>query len=605
MRNAVIKLKDVIDRDVSAREAPDVVDYLLACLTHVTNARPLFGVLNTVTDELEWTAGGAGFFSVLQSSAQNQNDDDPCVTFDTNTMTMAQLFACFKISDAELTVVLDQMHGLSPGAGMSLLQPMVGIENMSIRMVMRRRPEPFDGQVQFSLFDITPFQASAKRTQKMAQILLADMAQPLGADGGASDLLHAVVDGLEVLFALNEDAEIAAMAQNLSAQVTTISERIVAILGAFEGHYDIGHWQPDDLNPTLRPIIPVHSAPVDEWVDHRCAVMTEVDGLPAVRTSDTFALKQAYDFVQNAANVMVISPQPGRIFVLNGTVGGQSFSTVEDFVSAIRVEENSTHTAVDYFKGLSANPGLGVFAVAGQNIEVWGRPVQYGGWQAMLVADVGRGVDVRGLFHGLKNLLLHLQVLYVVHTSADVDHVRAGLKAAGRDICQRLKDLSDIACTGRRDTPPVKVTVGKWLDSVRRVAFGDGCEVLVEASDLNQVSLMAYPGEMEDTLEELVRNAIQHGAGHVHLTAMRRGHYLCISVTDDGRGMTDEKLQQLHRVLANHAYDAHLSTRKDGTGNGLLAAENVVSSFVDGHFEVAHGPQRRGVEIKISMKLVD
>ena len=597
MLDTAIKLKDVINRDVVADEAGHVVDYLLACLTHITNARPLFGVLNTATDALEWTAGGADFHDVLKQFDLEGGGSDA------NSMTLADLFACFEISETEYSVVQDQVQVLSPGAALTLLQPMRGAEGRFLRMVLRRRSEPNDDQVQFSLLDITPFQTSAKRTQDMANELLAELDQTLDSEQAASDLLLSVVDGLDRLFGLKNDAEIAAMAKDLSAKVTRVAERMVAMLQEFEGRFDTSHWQPDDLNPSLRPIIPVHAAPVSEWADFHSVVMTQIDGFPAVQGLDAFSLKQSYDFVQNDVNAMVISPRAGCIFMLNGAAGGQEFSSIEDFVRAIEVEENSTSTAVDFFASLTTKPALGLFSMAGQNVEAWGRPGLYGGWQAMLAPSTGHGVDVRGLFHGLKNLLLHLQVLYVVGTVSDIDQVREGLTDAGQKIRQRLNSLRNIARTGRRAMPMAKETVGQWLESVRHLNIGADAALLVEQSGVDEVTFMASPGVMEDTLEEVVRNAFQHGAGRVTVAAMAHGDHLCINIQDDGRGMTEEKLKQVRHVINSGDYDARLSTREDGTGNGLLAAAIAVSHFVDGRLNINHGPSGQGVEIEISMKL--
>lgn len=596
MLDAIVKLKDIVDRDVDGREAEDVVDYLLACLTHITNARPLFGVLNTSTDELEWTAGGAAFHEVLQHMERARGAGS-------DTMSMAQLFACFEISNDDWALVLQQMQGLNPGAALTMLYPMKGRGGLSFRMMLRRRHEPHGAQVQFSILDVTPFEATAQRTQDMARTLLADLAQPVENGLGASDLLLSVVDGLDDLFDLDSDLRIAAMAQTLSARVTSVATRMVTMLQEFEGRFDTSHWQPDDLNPSLRPIIPVHSAPVDAWTDHHGTVMTEVDGLPAVQGLDVFSLKQSYDFVQNAASTLVMSPRGGCIFVLNGPAGWRKISTVDDLVRALEVEENSTRTAVDFFSTLADKPSLGLFAMAGQNVEAWGRPGLYGGWQAMLAPSTSHSVDVRGLFHGLKNLLLHLQVLYVVNTKADVEQVREALGDAGHKIRDRLQDLDNISRTGRRNVALVKESVGQWLASVQRMNLSRGNALRVEAGGLDDISFMSPPGDMEDALQELVRNAFQHGARQVSIDSMTRGDHFCINIIDDGRGMTDEKLRQVRHVLSSRDYDATLSTRKDGTGNGLLAASIVVSHFVDGRLEVNPGPLGQGVEIQISMKL--
>ncbi|MFC1673469.1 hypothetical protein ACFL12_04875, partial [Pseudomonadota bacterium] len=546
MRDTIVKIRDIVGEDIAPQNARDVADYLLACLVHVTNARPLFGVLNTGTEVLEWTAGGAEFHCILS----NVTAED-ALAMDEGAMSFAQLFTLFGISEAESQGVVVQIQDLPAGASMSLLHPMEGAGDRYFRMVLRRRREPNDAQVQFSLLDITAFQSAALRTKAMAEALVDDLSAPmagdlpadlpagLAANLGARDALLGVVDGLGTLFALTSDAEIKALAQDLSTQVTRVSERMVAMLLAFESRYDTSHWQPNDLDPTLRDVIPVHSAPVSSWSELHEQIMIEVEGDPAIRGLDARALKHAYDFVTNAASTLVISPVAGRIFVLNGNRGGQDFATVEDFVRAVGVEENSTRTAVEFFSGLGEAPALGLFAVSGQNVEAWGRPGLYGGWQAMMVPSAGQGVDVRGLFHGLKNLLLHLQVLYVVNTRADVDQVRAGLGEAADKIRGRLAELQAVARTGRRRQMLVRESVGQWLAPLERIGAEAGGGVSVIGDGVGDVHFPAQPGEMEDTLEELVRNAFQHGAARVKVHALVKNNHLCIMIEDDGQNAVE------------------------------------------------------------------
>jgi len=595
MEKNIIKLKDVVNRDVSAGEAESLVDYLLACLTHVTNARPLFGVINTRTNVLEWTAGGGDFRDIFQQRAEN----DSCL----NIISLGQLFYCLGISGADLGLLQNHIKCLSADELKYVQQPMTGHLDRCFRVVLRRRRAPNDEQVQFSLLDITPFQEAVSHTQDMAKTLWADLAEPIERAPGARDLLLSVVDGLDELFALSDDEQIKPLAQDLFARVTTVNERMLALLLGFEKRYDTGHWQPDDLDPFLSPVIPVHSVPIKGWGDQHNELLTEHEGEPALIGVDAYSLKQAYDFVQHAASIFVISPTPGCIYVLNGPVGGQRFNSLEDFVLAIDVEENSTQTAIEFFRQLDEKSALGIFAIADQNQEVWGRPGLYGGWQAMLVASSGRGIDVRGLFHGLKNLLLHLQVLYVISSRADVDQVKKELADSGQKIRNRLSDLENIALTGHRQHDFDEETVAQWLSTVRQLNHKEDCDIDVTSSGVDQVSFMAPPGEMEDTLEELVRNAIQHGATAVNVGASLLDGYVCILIQDNGPGMTDDKLKQVRKVLKTGSYDATLSTRKDGTGNGLLAASHAVSNFVDGAFDIDHGPNKQGVEITISMKL--
>jgi len=596
-----IKLEDIVERPVSQEESWDVADYLLACLTHVSNARPLFGVFCTETGDLTWTAGGAEFHQLLD-----------CGELDGEISRFAPLMAAFGIDAQEIDLIVQDANQLSPGAAMTVMKPLPGIDGKRFRVVMRRRLVPRKHQVQFSIFDVTAFQETARRTRAMAMALVKDLNVDLNGEQSARSLLDDVVADMRRLFSLYDDDAITTLAASMSARVTAVSERMVAMLRTFEQGGEGGdQWQPIDLNPRLRPVIAAHNVPVNDWHELHGEVLRTVDGVPALIPELSEQVIHAHSFVKNASSTMLISPTTERYFALNGPAAERHFTTVEDFVRAIGVEENSTRTAVEFFTNLKTEPALSQFAVNGENVEAWGRPGLYGGWQAMLVpisthgATLGRGdgVDVRGLFHGLKNLLLHLQVLYVVHTRADVDQVETGLSDAAQKISARLGDLDAIAETGHRTRAHEQETVAQWLAAAKRVGDEQGGVVEVICDGIDRTVFTDAPSEMEDTLEELVRNAFQHGAQHVKVGALGRGDHLCLNITDDGPGMSAEKLNQVQQVLKNRVYNPDLSTRKDGTGNGLLAAANAVSRFVDGQLSIDQAPGGGGVQIGISMKL--
>lgn len=586
-------------RPVSLDECWEVADYLLACLTLVTNARPLFGVFLAEGGKLEWTAGGAEVFSILSPHMDEQTG--------VNVAHLSELLALFGIARDDFESIPETARQLPPGAAMSVLKPLLGYDNRAFRMVMRRRQGEHEHEVQFSLLDVTPFRETARRTQMMATQLVEGLKAPLNGSS-AHDMLESVLSDLQRLFDMQDDAEIEALAKSMSECVTQASQRMIKMLLEFEK--DAGgaaQWQPQALELSLRPVIPVHNLPIDDWHDVYAKIVVIEDGVPHILAELADRIQHAYSFVRNASTTMLISPTEERYFALNGPAAGKQFSTVEELVRAIGVEENSTRTAVEFFSSLKAEPKLGLFAVNGENVQAWGRPGLYGGWQSTLVpamqtGNIG-GVDVRGLFHGLKNLLLHLQVLYVVKIRKDVDEVRKGLEETSTKIQERLNDLERIAKTGKRVERLTPEYVGQWLSAAKKVEDGIEGQVEVVAGDAEHIVIPAVASEMEDTFEELVRNAFQHGANLVVVGAMKKGDHLCMHVTDNGPGMSEDKLTQVQNVLQKRIYDPSLSTRTDGTGNGLLAAAQAVSRFVDGQLDVTPGPGGKGVKVHISMKL--
>ncbi|MCW8915662.1 MAG: ATP-binding protein [Magnetovibrio sp.] len=576
-----------------------MADYLLACLTLVTNARPLFGVFLVETGKIQWTGGGAEVASILDPHVTDKNQ--------VNVSDLSELLALFEFEEDHSASIVETAGHLAPDSAMSVMRPLVNRDGRAFRIVMRRRNGKHEREVQFSMMDVTPFRETARRTRKMAEALVKGLDKPLNGYS-AHELLNGVVSDLDKLFALQDDAEIENLAHDMSDHVTQASERMVEMLREFENEAGgAQQWQPQNLIAKLRPVISVHNLPVKDWHELYHEVLRTDDGVPALIPDIVEEVKHAYSFVRHASTTMLISPTEERYFALNGPAAEQQFSTIEELVRAIGVEENSRQTAIEFFSSLKDHPRLGLFAVNGENVHAWGRPGLFGGWQSTLVPAMQinqiAGVDVRGLFHGLKNLLLHLQVLYVVKNRADVDQVQNGLQETGEKIKARLSDLVRIAKTGKRAQVRAEESVGQWLLAAQKVGHGVAGDVEVVSDDSEHIVYSAVASEMEDALEELVRNAFQHGAGLVVVGAMQQGDHLCMHVTDDGPGMNPDKLIQVQKVLEKRVHDPSLSTREDGTGNGLLAASNAVSRFVDGHLSVEQGPNGRGVKVGISMKL--
>lgn len=141
MHGVIVKLKDIVGRDVSADEAGSVAEHLLACVTYVTNARPLFGVLNTKTTALEWTTGGADFRDALKNLVSTSSGSLA------DTMSFLQMFMCFGISSHDISDALKQMMALEADASMTMMHPMLGADDRYYRMVLRRRREPNEALV--------------------------------------------------------------------------------------------------------------------------------------------------------------------------------------------------------------------------------------------------------------------------------------------------------------------------------------------------------------------------------------------------------------------------------------------------------------------------
>lgn len=204
----------------------------------------------------------------------------------------------------------------------------------------------------------------------------------------------------------------------------------------------------------------------------------------------------------------------------------------------------------------------------------------------------------------MKNLLLHLQVLYVVKNRADVAEVSEGLRQALERIDGRISLLRRIAVS-----EPIRLErrierVGQWIAAAGKVAREMNSDIVFDVpSEIMMMEYMAVPEEMEDAFAELARNAFQHGARHVTVAAMKESHCLMITIADDGKGMTDAKLAQLRSVIATRRYDPALTTRSDGTGNGILSAAKAIGRFIDGVMMIDSPRGGKGAVFQFCLKL--
>jgi len=74
--------------------------------------------------------------------------------------------------------------------------------------------------------------------------------------------------------------------------------------------------------------------------------------------------------------------------------------------------------------------------------------------------------------------------------------------------------------------------------------------ISVDSSGLQAFTLRGDPDVLAVAVSNLVDNAVRHGAGQVTLTAGRAGSTQWIDVTDDGPGVTEQRLVALRSALA-------------------------------------------------------
>jgi two-component system, chemotaxis family, sensor kinase CheA len=183
-----------------------------------------------------------------------------------------------------------------------------------------------------------------------------------------------------------------------------------------------------------------------------------------------------------------------------------------------------------------------------------------------------------------------------------------------------LGDLKDAAINMR--TLPLASIVGPLPRAVRDVAAEQGKEVELVVkgaeTELDRVILES----LSEPLVHLLRNSVGHGIetpaervrarkpgkGRVELRAETRGGRVEITVSDDGRGVSRETLEEARRVgslvdvLARAGYStASEVTELSGRGVGLDAVKKHVESF-GGTMEVRSEPGK-GTSIVLQLPL--
>ena len=175
--------------------------------------------------------------------------------------------------------------------------------------------------------------------------------------------------------------------------------------------------------------------------------------------------------------------------------------------------------------------------------------------------QLGTFADV--LAHDLKNPL---------HTAlARIELAREGDESdldAAEDAAERAADLvDDLAETMERGTvrsEPTDCDLGERARTAwETVGTADGSLVVADAP-----TVAADPAALLRLLENLVRNAIEHGGDSVTVTVgdWEDGFY----VADDGPGIPPEERDRV--------FEGGYTTKSDGTGYGLLSASQIVEA---------------------------
>ncbi len=99
---------------------------------------------------------------------------------------------------------------------------------------------------------------------------------------------------------------------------------------------------------------------------------------------------------------------------------------------------------------------------------------------------------------------------------------------------------------------------------------------------------------LEIIFSNLLDNAIQHGASHVDISAQQKDHYILLTISDDGRGISETNRDKI--------FTPFFTTKRDvgGTGLGLGIIQSLLRAH-DGEISVLDSPTGATFEIKLKM----
>lgn len=189
--------------------------------------------------------------------------------------------------------------------------------------------------------------------------------------------------------------------------------------------------------------------------------------------------------------------------------------------------------------------------------------------------------------HALRTPLAGLVTQLAVAQREVPDHVQPRLRQA-RDAADRLRRVVGALLTMFRTGADVR-----WqaIDLPELVSHLPMAHISTVASA--QAPLSADPDLLAAALMNLLDNAQRLGASLVQMSSHRTPDGVCVSVHDDGPGLTPDKLAQLQRALDAQDYEGHM-------GMGLMLADLVARAH-GGRLQLPRVPQGCRVELHLGL----
>lgn len=138
-----------------------------------------------------------------------------------------------------------------------------------------------------------------------------------------------------------------------------------------------------------------------------------------------------------------------------------------------------------------------------------------------------------------------------------------------------------------------------WAESLKDLLQKNQHTLTIEC--LNDITLNSYPAAVSQILTIFVNNSVQHGyqpqeKGEMQLSISQQKAFLLFEYTDNGKGMTEEVL--------NNIFEPFFTTHRasENSGFGMYIAYNIVSKTLNGTIQCQSKPDQ-GVKITVKIPL--
>ncbi len=218
---------------------------------------------------------------------------------------------------------------------------------------------------------------------------------------------------------------------------------------------------------------------------------------------------------------------------------------------------------------------------------------------------MGMGTLAAGLHHEIKNplsaLSLHLQLLEERLEGKADDETAETLGVLKTEVTriagvlESFRDYASIARLNQAETD-IPALVRQTVELIRPKAQQQGVQVVVSVRDVGLPSISADATRLEQTLLNLVLNALDEmpEGGTLSLLVAAKDERITVEVSDTGRGIPDNVRARI--------FDPYFTTKSDGSGMGLAVCDKIIRQH-GGQIDVDTGSS--GTIFRISLPVDD